>query len=37
MDGVYSGDRAKGGGVSSDGESVDNFIGIFIMVMDFFE
>ena len=36
MDGVHVGDGAGGGGGSSNGESVGNLFGIFIMDMDFF-
>ena len=36
MDGVYFGDGAGGGGGSSDGESVENLVGMFIMDMEFF-
>ena len=36
MDGVYVGDGSGGGGGSSDGESVGNLVGMFIMDMEFF-
>ena len=37
MDGVYVGDGSGGCGGSSDGESVGNLVGMFIMDMYFFE
>ena len=37
MDVVDVGDRAGVGGWSSDGESMGNLFGMFIMDMDFFE